>query len=62
MPYLELVGGFILLLAGGELLVRGAGATAARLGVPPLMVAITLVGFGTSTPSGRLTWTEVTVL
>ena len=50
MPYLELVGGFILLLAGGELLVRGAGATAARLGVPPLMVAITLVGFGTSTP------------
>ncbi len=50
MPYLELAGGFILLLAGGELLVRGACASAARLGVPPLMVGITLVGFGTSTP------------
>jgi cation:H+ antiporter len=50
MAYLELAGGFILLLAGGELLVRGACATARRLGVAPLIVGITLVGFGTSTP------------
>ena len=50
MLYLELVAGLVLLLAGGELLVRGASATAVRMGVSPLIVGITLVGFGTSTP------------
>ena len=50
MLYVELVAGLVLLLAGGELLVRGASATAVRMGVSPLIVGITLVGFGTSTP------------
>jgi cation:H+ antiporter len=38
------------LIAGGEFLVRGAVAVAERLGVSPLMIGLTLVGFGTSTP------------
>lgn len=38
------------LVAGGELLVRGAVALAARFGVPPLVIGLTVVGFGTSTP------------
>jgi cation:H+ antiporter len=42
--------GLILLLAGGELLVRGAVACAKSLGVSPLLIGLTLVGFGTSTP------------
>ena len=42
--------GLVLLVAGGESLVRGAVATAQRLGVSPLMIGLTLVGFGTSTP------------
>lgn len=42
--------GLVLLVAGGELLVRGAVATARSLGVSPLMIGLTLVGFGTSTP------------
>ncbi|MEQ8965734.1 MAG: calcium/sodium antiporter [Azospirillaceae bacterium] len=50
MLWIMLVGGFALLLAGGELLVRGAVATASRLGVSPLVIGLTLVGFGTSTP------------
>lgn len=50
MLVLLLVGGFVLLLLGGELLVRGAVAVARGLGVSPLMIGLTLVGFGTSTP------------
>ncbi len=42
--------GLVLLLVGGELLVRGAVASARLLGVSPLLIGLTLVGFGTSTP------------
>lgn len=45
-----LVGGLLLLILGGELLVRGAATTAERLGMSPLLIGLTLVGFGTSTP------------
>jgi len=48
--WLPLVGGFILLIVGGELLVRGAVQVAAGFGVSPLVIGLTLVGFGTSTP------------
>ncbi len=47
---LQLVGGLILLLVGGEALVRGAVAVAERFGVSPLLIGVTLVGFGTSAP------------
>ncbi len=47
---ISLIGGFILLIIGGELLVRGAVRTAERLGVSPLLIGLTLVGFGTSAP------------
>lgn len=42
--------GFVLLIVGGEMLVRGAVRTAEQLGVSPLLIGITLVGFGTSAP------------
>jgi cation:H+ antiporter len=42
--------GLVLLVAGGELLVRGSVASAKALGVSPLLIGLTLVGFGTSTP------------
>jgi cation:H+ antiporter len=45
-----LLGGLALLVIGGELLVRGAVAVAERLGMSPLLIGLTLVGFGTSTP------------
>lgn len=48
--WLPLIGGLFLLIAGGELLVRGAVQIATRLGVSPLIIGLTLVGFGTSTP------------
>ncbi|RZW12449.1 MAG: sodium:calcium antiporter, partial [Rhodobacteraceae bacterium] len=42
--------GLIGLFFGGEWLVRGAVAIATRLRIPPLVIGLTLVGFGTSTP------------
>ncbi|MGD8907251.1 MAG: sodium:calcium antiporter, partial [Gammaproteobacteria bacterium] len=45
-----LFGGLALLIVGGELLVRGAVQVASRLGISPLVIGLTLVGFGTSTP------------
>ncbi|SFS22031.1 calcium/sodium antiporter [Yoonia litorea] len=42
--------GLIGLLIGGEGLVRGAVAVARRAGLSPLVIGLTLVGFGTSAP------------
>jgi cation:H+ antiporter len=50
MDYLLIAAGLSLLIAGGELLVRGAATTAERLGMSPLLIGLTLVGFGTSAP------------
>jgi cation:H+ antiporter len=50
MVYLQLILGFALLVAGGEALVRGAVSVASQFGVSPLLIGLTLVGFGTSTP------------
>lgn len=47
---LSLFAGLVLLVAGGESLVRGAVVIAERLGVSALLIGLTLVGFGTSTP------------
>jgi cation:H+ antiporter len=38
------------LFVGGEMLVRGAVTIAKAYGLPPMVIGLTLVGFGTSTP------------
>ena len=50
MDVLHISVGLVLLMSGGELLVRGSVALARRFGVSPLLIGLTLVGFGTSTP------------
>ena len=47
---LILVVGLVLLYFGAEGLVRGSSSLALRLGVGPLLVGLTVVAFGTSTP------------
>jgi len=47
---LLLLGGLVALVIGGGLLVRGAVSAAQALGISPLVIGLTLVGFGTSTP------------
>lgn len=47
---LLLLVGIVILIVGGDLLVRGAAALARHWGVPPLIVGLTIVAFGTSAP------------
>ncbi len=42
--------GLVLLLVGAELLVRGASRLAAAFAIPPLVIGLTVVAFGTSAP------------
>ncbi|HSR67590.1 MAG TPA: calcium/sodium antiporter [Acidobacteriota bacterium] len=53
--------GLLLLLGGAELLVRGSSRLAAALGISPLIIGLTVVAFGTSSPelavSMRGAWT-----
>jgi len=42
--------GFVLLIGGGEILVRGASRLAVSMGISPLVVGLTVVAFCTSAP------------
>ncbi|WP_417610052.1 calcium/sodium antiporter [Parasphingorhabdus sp.] len=50
IPLLILLAGFVVLIVGGELLVRGAVRVAERAGMSELLIGLTIVGFGTSAP------------
>ena len=47
---LSLIGGLVLLVFAGDYLVRGAVGLADKMGIPPLIVGLTIVAFGTSAP------------
>ncbi len=49
-PTLAVIAGFILLVWAADRFVLGASATARNLGVSPLLIGLTIVGFGTSAP------------
>lgn len=53
-PLVEVLLGLAVLLAGGEILVRGASRLARALGVPSLIVGLTVVAFATSAPEGAV--------
>jgi cation:H+ antiporter len=50
LDYIYVLGGLIGLFFGGEALVRGSVGIARRMAIPPLLIGLTVVGFGTSTP------------
>lgn len=50
MDYLYILAGLIGLFLGGESLVRGSVRVAQRMSISPLVIGLTVVGFGTSTP------------
>ena len=50
LSWIALIGGLVLLTAGGEFLVSGAGKLAKRFGMSSLLVGLTIVAFGTSMP------------
>jgi cation:H+ antiporter len=47
---LSIVAGILLLYLGSESLVRGSSRLAAHFGIPPLIIGLTIVAFGTSAP------------
>ncbi len=50
IDFIQLIGGFLLLVWAADRLVAGASATARNLGVSPLIIGLVIVGFGTSAP------------
>ena len=59
--FISLIGGLVFLTLGAEGLIRGAVGVAQRFGLSPLLIGLTIVGFGTSTPellaSLKAAWT-----
>ncbi len=47
---IQLVAGFLLLVWGADRLVAGASAFARNMGVSPMIIGLTIIGFGTSAP------------
>lgn len=45
-----IIAGLGLLFIGGEVLIRGAVALARNLGLPPMLIGLTVVAYGTSSP------------
>lgn len=50
LVYLLFVIGLVLLVIGGDWLVKGAVGLAEKLSIPPLIIGLTIVAFGTSAP------------
>jgi cation:H+ antiporter len=59
IPALTLVVGLVIVLWGAEWLVKGATRLAARFGVSPLVIGLTIVAFGTSTPELAISFFSV---
>jgi len=50
LPYVLMVVGFVVLIKGADFLVEGASSIARRFNVSDLVIGLTVVAFGTSTP------------
>ncbi|WOX06114.1 calcium/sodium antiporter [Microbulbifer pacificus] len=50
LPLLAIVAGFAILVWSADRFVEGAAATARHAGMPPLLIGMVIVGFGTSAP------------
>lgn len=53
-PYLLLIIGFALLIKGADFFVKGASSIAKNLNVSTLLVGLTIVAFGTSSPEATV--------
>ncbi len=50
MDFIELISGLIILLIGGEFIVKGAVLVANKFHISPMVIGLTIVSFGTSAP------------
>lgn len=56
MVYLLLFLGFLLLIKGADLFVEGASSLSAYFNLPPLLIGLTIVAFGTSAPEASVSF------
>ena len=53
-----LIGGFVLLIKGADIFVEGASKLAAKLNIPPIVIGLTIIAFGTSAPEAAISITS----
>ena len=53
-----LIIGFILLIKGADIFVEGASKVASKLNIPPIVIGLTIVAFGTSAPEAAISITS----
>lgn len=54
---LLLVVGFVLLMKGADVFVDGSSSLAGKLGIPQIVIGLTIVAFGTSAPEAAISIT-----
>lgn len=57
VQFLLLVVGFFLLMKGADIFVDGSSALADRMGIPQIVIGLTIVAFGTSAPEAAISIT-----
>ena len=50
LTILLLIIGLVILIGGAESLIRGASSISKKAGIPPIVIGLTIVAFGTSAP------------
>lgn len=58
MQLVYLIGGFVLLIKGADIFVEGASKLATKLNIPPIVIGLTIVAFGTSAPEAAISITS----
>lgn len=53
-----LIIGFILLIKGADVFVEGASKLSTKMNVPPIVIGLTVVAFGTSAPEAAISITS----
>ena len=54
MSYILIIVGFLLLVKGADLFVDGSSKIARKFNIPPIIIGLTIVAFGTSTPEAAV--------
>ena len=49
-----IIAGFILLIKGADFFVDGASSVAGKIGIPQIVIGLTIVAFGTSAPEAAI--------
>lgn len=57
LPYIFLLGGFVLLVKGADVFVEGSSGIARFFKIPSLIIGLTIVAFGTSAPEAAVSIT-----